>query len=212
MKAFSVVLADDHAMFRQGIRRILEELPGVKVLGESGDGLELLTLLKETKPDLVILDISMPNLRGMEAVREIKGLSPKSKILILTMHKEREYLYFALKAGVNGYLLKEDADFELLKALNAIRQDKLYVSPLLSEFLPGLLGHRFSRRVEFADILTDREKQILKLISEGKSSREIGELLYISARTVQNHRVNIMRKLNLKKTADLIKYAIQKGF
>lgn len=212
MKAFSVVLADDHAMFRQGIRRILEELPGVEILGESGDGLELLQLLRKTKPDLVVLDISMPNLRGMEAVREIKALSPQSKILILTMHKEREYLYFALKAGVNGFLLKEDADSELVKALDAIRLDKLYVSPLLTEYLPGLLGQRYSRKAEFSDILTDREKQILKLIAAGKSSREIGELLFISARTVQNHRVNIMRKLNLKKTADLIKYAIQKGF
>jgi DNA-binding NarL/FixJ family response regulator len=212
MKAFTVVLADDHAMFRQGIRRILEELPGVEILGESGDGLELLKLLKKTSPDLVILDLSMPNLRGMEAVREIKAISPKIKILILTMHKEREYLYFALKAGVNGFLLKEDADSELLKALDAIRREKLHVSPLLTEYLPGLLGHLYSRKAEFADILTDREKQVLKLIAEGKSSREIGELLYISARTVQNHRVNIMRKLNLKKTADLIKYAIQKGF
>ncbi len=212
MKAFTVVLADDHAMFRQGIRRILEELPGVEILGESGDGLELLKLLKKTSPDLVILDLSMPNLRGMEAVREIKAINPKIKILILTMHKEREYLYFALKAGVNGFLLKEDADSELLKALDAIRREKLHVSPLLTEYLPGLLGHLYSRKAEFADILTDREKQVLKLIAEGRSSREIGELLYISARTVQNHRVNIMRKLNLKKTADLIKYAIQKGF
>jgi DNA-binding NarL/FixJ family response regulator len=212
MKPFSVVLADDHAMFRQGVRRILEELPDIEILGESGDGLGLLELLKKTRPDLVILDISMPNLRGMEATREIKALSPKTKILILTMHKEREYLYYALKAGVNGYLLKEDADSELLKALEAIRQDKLYVSPLLTEYLPSLLGYRHSRKAEFSDVLTDREKQVLKLITEGRSSREIGELLYISARTVQNHRVNIMRKLSLKKAADLIKYAVQKGF
>jgi len=215
MKPFCVVLADDHAMFRQGIRKILEDLPGVHIRGEAGDGLELLDVLKKIEPDLVILDISMPNLRGMEAIREIKALCPNTKILMLTMHKESEYLRYALKAGADGFLLKEDADSELLKALDAVRREKLYVSPLLTEYLPTLLGRQYGRKgaPEFAeDILTDREKQILKLIAEGKSSREIGELLFISARTVQNHRVNIMRKLNIKKTTDLIKYALQKGF
>lgn len=213
MAAFSIVLADDHAMFRQGLRRILEEVPEVEILGEAGDGLELLELLKKVEPHLVILDISMPSLRGMEAARQIKALHPATKILMLTMHKESEYLQFAMKAGVEGFLLKEDADCELLKALDAIRRDKHYISPLLAECLPAFLGRhqRVKGDQEFADLLTEREKQILKLIAEGKSSREIGKLLFISSRTVQNHRVNIMRKLNLKKTTDLIKYALQKG-
>ncbi len=213
VEAYLIVLADDHAMFRQGIRRILEDLPGVKILGEAKDGLELLNLLKTTKPHLVILDISMPHLRGVEAAREIKTLHPGTKILMLTMHKESEYLYFAIKAGVDGFLVKEDADSELLLALEAIRQGKMYISPLLSEQLPELLAQQHRRKgVKVSEPLTDREKQILKLTAEGRSSKEIGELLFISTRTVQNHRANIMRKLNLKKTTDLVKYAVQKGF
>jgi len=214
VEAYFVVLADDHAMFRQGVRRILEELPGVQIVGEAQDGLQLLDLLKTTKPHLVILDISMPHLRGVEAAREIKTLHPRTKILMLTMHKESEYLYFAMKAGVDGFLLKEDADSELVLALEAIRQGKMYISPLLSEQLPDLLAQQYRRRgvKELSEPLTDREKQVLKLIAEGKSSKEIGELLFISARTVQNHRANIMIKLNLKKTTDLVRYAVQKGF
>src|SRR3990172_4758839 len=122
MNPFRVILADDHAMFRQGVRRILEELPGVKVVGEAQDGLALLHLLKSIEPHFIILDISMPNLRGVEAAREIKALRPGVKILMLTMHKESEYLYYAMKAGVDGFLLKEDADSELLLALEAIRR------------------------------------------------------------------------------------------
>jgi DNA-binding NarL/FixJ family response regulator len=214
VEAYFVVLADDHAMFRQGVRRILEELPGVQIVGEAQDGLQLLDLLKTTKPHLVILDISMPHLRGVEAAREIKTLHPRTKILMLTMHKESEYLYFAMKAGVDGFLLKEDADSELVLALEAIRQGKMYISPLLSEQLPDLLAQQYRRRgvKELSEPLTDREKQVLKLIAEGKSSKEIGKLLFISARTVQNHRANIMKKLNLKKTTDLVRYAVQKGF
>ena len=214
MNPFRVILADDHAMFRQGVRRILEELPGVKVVGEAQDGLALLQLLKSIEPHLIILDISMPNLRGVEAVREIKALRPGVKILMLTMHKESEYLYYAMKAGVDGFLLKEDADSELLHALKAIRQGKMYISPLLSEQLPDLLS-RWQRKGSGDELdppLTDREKQILKLIAEGKSSKDIGALLFISDRTVQNHRANIMKKLNLKKIADLVKYALHKGF
>jgi two-component system, NarL family, response regulator NreC len=214
MKPFCVILADDHAMFRQGVRRILEELPGVEVVGEAQDGLALLDLLKSIKPHLIILDISMPNLRGMEAAWEIKALQPGVKILMLTMHKEREYLYYAMKAGVDGFLLKEDADSELLLALEGIRQGKVYISPLLAEQLPDLLAQQYGKGGdhEFSQPLTEREKQILTLIAEGKSSKQIGSLLFISPRTVQNHRANIMKKLNFKKSADLVKYAIQKGF
>jgi DNA-binding NarL/FixJ family response regulator len=186
----------------------------VKVVGEAQDGLALLQLLKSIEPHLIILDISMPNLRGVEAAREIKALRPGVKILMLTMHKESEYLFYAMKAGVDGFLLKEDADSELLLALEAIRRGKMYISPLLSEQLPDLLS-RWNRKGSGDELdppLTDREKQILKLIAEGKSSKEIGALLFISDRTVQNHRVNIMKKLNLKKIADLVKYALHKGF
>lgn len=214
-RPLSILLADDHVMFRRGVRKIIQGMDEVEVVGEASDGFELLELLKKTAPDLVILDISMPNLRGLEATREIKIIDPKVKVLILTMHKDREYLYHAFTAGAEGYLLKEDADSELLAAIDTLRQGGTYISPLLSPQLADL----FMEQAQPAgkpwlskEPLTVREREVIKLIAEGKSSKEIGGLLFISSRTVQHHRANIMRKLNIKKTADLVKYAIQKGY
>ena len=214
-RPLSILLADDHVMFRRGVRRIIQGIDGVEVVGEASDGFELLELLKKTAPDLVILDISMPNLRGLEATREIKIINPKVKVLILTMHKDREYLYHAFTAGAEGYLLKEDADSELLAAIDTLRQGGTYISPLLSPQLAGLFMEQAQPAGKpwlSGEPLTVREREVIKLIAEGKSSKEIGGLLFISSRTVQHHRANIMRKLNLKKTADLVKYAIQKGY
>ena len=158
----------------------------------------------------------MPNLRGLEATREIKILDPGVKVLILTMHKEREYLYHALTAGAEGYLLKEDADGELISAIETLRQGGTFISPLLSTQMADIFVDKFRAggepRMAPEEPLTVREREIVKLIAEGKSSKEIGALLFISSRTVQHHRANIMRKLNVKKTADLVKYAIQKGY
>lgn len=215
MGSYHIVLVDDHVMFRQGITRILEERSGFEVVGEVDCGLELLKLLEKLVPDLIILDISMPNLRGLEAIHEIKMNHPKVKILVLTMHKDKEYLHQALSAGAEGYLLKEDADSELFSAIDRVRQGKIYVSPKLSEGLTEdwVKMTRVNHRPSFdTERLTIREREVLKLIAEGKSSKEIGELLFISVRTVERHRANIMEKLNLKKTADLVKYAIQKGY
>lgn len=214
MKHCRIVLADDHSMFRQGIRKIIEEHHDLEVVGEVGDGLELLKLLNSVTPDLVIMDISMPNLRGIEATRELKMMHADVKILILTMHKDKEHLYYALWAGAEGYLLKEDADSELFSAIKTIRQGGVYISPLLSVHVANILSHkRDGTGLEFVnESLTTREREVLKLIAEGKSSKEIADLLFISVRTVQHHRANMMRKLNLKKTADLIKYAIRKGY
>lgn len=174
--------------------------------------MQLLNLLREITPDLVILDISMPNLRGLEAIQQIKVSYPRVKVLILTMHKNAEYLSYALGAGAAGFLLKQDADPELLEALSTIRRGETYLSPATSEVVPDLL-----RRGQMPDgtpkeVLTNREREILKLLADGKSSKEIGELLFISLRTVQNHRANILKKLNVKRTTDLIKYALQKGY
>ncbi len=209
------MMADDHALFRQGLKRILEEIPDLEVSGEAGDGLELLKLLQQSNPDLIILDISMPNLRGLEAIHEIKRADPRMKVLILTMHKESEYLTQALSAGADGYLLKEDADTELLAAIQSVQHGKTYVSPLLS----GKLAEEWTQRRRGngktppdPDPLTTREKEILKLIAAGKLSKEIADLLFISVRTVERHRANIMDKLGLKNTAELVKYAIQKGY
>jgi two-component system response regulator NreC len=207
-----IILADDHAMFRQGVRRIIGELSGFQVVGEAGDGIELLKLLGNVPADLVLLDISMPGLRGLEAAHEIKALYPEVRILILTMHHNLEYLESAFTAGVSGFLLKEDADEELITALQHIAQGKTYISPLLNDELHERLSQVFQtgRAVSVAS-LTTREKEVLKLIAEGKTSKEIAHLFNISVRTVQNHRFNLMRKLNINNTAELVRYAIQMG-
>ena len=212
MSTYRVMLADDHALFRSGVKRILEEIPGIEVVGEAADGLQLLALLKEGTPDLVLLDISMPKLRGLEAIREIKASYPEVQVLILTMHKDAEYLSYALGAGAAGFLLKQDTDPELMEAISTIRRGETYLSPAISEVVPDLL--RRGRTPEGApkEVLTNREREILKLLADGKSSKEIGELLFISLRTVQNHRANMMKKLKVRRTTDLIKYAMQKGY
>ena len=213
MTPYRIVLADDHILLRRGIKQIIETSADMKVVGEAGDGLDLLNLLKKITPDMIILDISMPNLRGVEATREIKMIYPEIKILILSMHKKKEYLYHVLSAGANGYLLKEDTDTELFSAIKTVREDEIYVSPHLSKELTRDFIKIWKGNGKLpVEPLTTREREILKFIAEGKSSREVAELLFISPRTVQHHRANIMQKLNLKKTADLVKYAIRKGY
>jgi DNA-binding NarL/FixJ family response regulator len=202
-------------MFRQGLKRIIEERADLEVAGEADCGRELLRLLENSVPDLIILDISMPNLRGLEAIPQIKMKHPKVKILVLTMHKDLEYLHQAITAGAGGYLLKEDADSELFSAIDRVRQGKIYVSPNLAEGLTDdwvKISRGDYRSLVEPESLTIREREVLKLIAEGKSGKEIGDLLFISARTVERHRANIMEKLNVKKTADLVKYAVQKGY
>ena len=214
MGNYRIVLADDHVMFRKGIKNILEGAKDLEVIGEVGDGLKLLEFFKKKTPDMVILDISMPNLRGLEATREIKKVSPNTKVLILTMHKDKEYVYHAVSAGAEGYLLKEDADTELFAAVEKIRKGEHYISPLLSgEVTHALIqaAHR-GQATPQSESLTIREREVLKLIAEGITNKEIADLLFISVRTVEHHRANIMRKLNIKNTAHLIKYAIRKGY
>ncbi len=215
MGSYHIVIVDDHVMFREGLKRILKERSDLEVVGEVDCGLELLKLLEKLVPDLIILDISMPNLRGLEAIHEIKMSHTKVRILVLTMHKDKAYLHQAVTAGADGYLLKEDADSELFLAIDRIRQGKKYVSPKLSEGLTEdwVKITRGAQEPSFEpEKLTAREREVLKLIVEGKSSREIGGLLFISGRTVERHRANILEKLNLKNITDLVKYAIQKGY
>lgn len=215
MNTYKILLADDHALFRQGLKRILSEAADLEVIGEVADGLELLKLLNKIKPHMIILDISMPNIRGIEAIPEIKSINPDAKILVLTMHRDMEYLHQTISSGADGYLLKEDADNELFFAINKIKQGRIYVSPKLSEYLTEDWAkmHRGEHDSSFeAELLTKREREILKLVAEGKSSKEIASLLNISIRTVEHHRANMMGKLNLQNIADLIKYAIRKNY
>jgi DNA-binding NarL/FixJ family response regulator len=214
MEPYRIVLADDHAMFRAGLKRILMERGGLEIIGEAEDGLEVLALLSKTPPDLVILDISMPNLRGIEAVHEIRGREPEVKILMLTMHKDVDFLSQAISAGANGYLLKEDAEAEVFSAVDAMRAGKTYVSRLLSEGMAANWSQmvRGVLKSSSDDPLTARERQVLKMIAEGRSNKDVGGLLCISVHTVERHRAKIMDKLELKNTAELVKYAIHKGY
>lgn len=215
METFRIVIVDDHTLVRQGLKRIIGEMADLEVIGEAGDGLELLKLLEKITPHMILLDISMPNLRGNEAIREIKALHPEVKILILSMHKEKEYLYQAISAGANGYFLKEDADTELFTAIETIRRGKVYISPLLSGDVADDWAQTYRGKSKLPyepDNLTTREREVLKMIAEGKSSKTIADLLFISVRTVERHRANLMDKLSLKKTANLVKYAIHKGY
>ncbi len=202
-ESYNIVLADDHALIRQGLKKIMEGVAELKIVGEAGDGLELLSLLNKVAPHMVILDISMPNLRGLEVISEMKRRRPDVKILVLSMHKE--YLYEALSAGADGYLLKEAADREIFSAIEIIRQGKTYVCPFLAEKL-------VKNKVLSSERLSVREREVLRLIAKGKSSKEIADILSISVRTVESHRARLMEKLGLKNIADLVRHALQEGY
>jgi len=201
--SYQIVLADDHAMLRQGLKKLIEAKADMKVIGESADGVELLSFLSALTTHMVILDISMPNLRGIEAVREIKKKYPLVKVLVLTMH--REYLHKAMAAGADGYLLKEDTDRELFSAIENIRQGRTHISLRLKEEIAA-------GKAPLSLPLSTRETEVLKLLAGGKRNKDISEILSISIRTVENHRASIMSKLGLKNIADLVNFAIQQGY
>ncbi|MBI5118996.1 response regulator transcription factor [Candidatus Poribacteria bacterium] len=213
MSSYRIMLADDHALLRMGIKRIIDEFDGMAVVAQAGDGLELLALLDHTPADMTIVDLSMPCLGGIETTQRIKQNHPAIKVLILTMHRRREYFYRALAAGADGYLLKEDTDTELLSAVETIRNGKTYVSPsFLKELTTDLVETCRRNDKPRLDCLTDREKDVLKLLTEGKSSKEIASELFISIRTVEHHRASIAKRLNIRNVADLVKYAIRRGY
>ena len=212
MRNYRIILADDHVIFRQGMKRLIDEETGLEVVGEANNGTELLKKIKELKPNMVLLDISMPNSSGIEIAYKIKKQYSDVKILILTMHKNKEYLYHAMSAGAHGYLLKEDSDIELFSAIERIRNGGIYVTRILADEAVGELSNIFEEDGKVAlELLTRREKEVLKLIAEGKFNKEIADILYISIRTVENHRANIIRKTKLNKPAELVRYAIEHG-
>jgi DNA-binding NarL/FixJ family response regulator len=213
MSKIRVFLADDHTIVRQGLKCLLKDVDGIDVVGEAEDGHQLLKLANKTKPDVIVVDISMPVLGGLEAAQRLKKELPESKILILTMHTDEEYVYETFKMGASGYLVKQSTADDIVSAIKAVHRGETYISPTVSGRVVQeyVRSARAAPRASFPDKLTFRERQILKLIAEGWASNKIAEHLHISIRTVETHRNNIMQKLKLHKVADLVKYAIRRG-
>jgi DNA-binding NarL/FixJ family response regulator len=213
MNCYEIVLADDHPIFREGIKRVVERVPDLKIVGEAGDGLELLQLLQRISPRLLILDISMPNLGGMELLKEIRKINPQLKILILTMHKSRGYLYRAISMHVQGYMVKEEAHANLIAAIATIRRGGTHISSFMGEQLPDLVARHCRGELPFqAEPLSNREIQVLTLLAKGKTDKEIADLLFIGVRTVHAHRRNMKNKLDMKKATELVRYAMRNGY
>jgi len=206
VKPYTIVLADDHVMFRQGIKVFIEKIEGVQVSGEFNNGDELMDSLQTSLPDLIVLDIAMPRLRGLEALRLIKKLYPQVKVLILSMYGTPEFVRQALADGAEGFILKEEPSNELVQGIKALRRGDTYFSPKLAGALKNIIADKND-----SDCLTGREREVLQYLARGRSSQEIAEELYISIHTVRRHRYNILQKLNLKHTTDLIRYAISHG-
>lgn len=207
-----ILLVDDHALVRHGVRLILDREPDLTVVGEAGDGAEALRLLRETEVDLVVLDIAMPRMTGLQAAREISRMNSPPRVLMLSMHDNEQYFFEALKAGASGYVLKSVADEDLVAACRAAMRGEAFVYPgAMGALVRDYLGRlRRGERVP-ATVLTPREDEVLKLIAEGSSSREIAEELTISIKTVENHRANILGKLGMRDRTQLTRYAIRAG-
>ncbi|MCD4786826.1 MAG: response regulator transcription factor [Desulfobacterales bacterium] len=209
-----VLLAEDHTIVRKGLRSLLDKETGIKVVGEAEDGREAIAKAEELHPDVVVMDIAMPRLNGLEATRQIKKRFPDMKILILTMHTNEEYVLQTLNAGASGYLVKKAAPAELISAINAVHKGDSFLSPSISRTVIDEYIRRskeISEGAEGFEQLTVREREVLQLIAEGHKTREIAELLYISIKTVETHRAHIMNKLDIHSTAELTRYAIRKG-
>ena len=208
-----IVIAEDYTILREGLRALLSSDPELEVVGEAEDGGVAVQCTAKLKPDLVLMDLSMPKMSGIEAIREIKKKSPGTKILVLTIHNTEEYILATLKAGADGYALKDSTQGELLMAVKRVLQGKRYLSPGISEqVIDGYLEGRKDLRPRTSwDTLTGREREILKLIAEGYKSKQIAEYLCISPKTVEKHRSNLMQKLNLHSSPALTALAIEKG-
>ncbi len=208
-----IVIAEDHTILREGLRALLSSNPELEVVGEAKDGQEAVRSVEKVKPHMILMDLSMPRMNGMDAIREIKKKSPETKILILTVHKTEEYIQAALEAGANGYVLKDSSHTELSLAIQNVLDGRYFISPEISGKIIGayLQGKKPVRPTTSWDTLTQREKGILKLIAEGYKNKEIADFLCISVKTVEKHRANLMQKLDLHNISDLTALAIEKG-
>ena len=212
MKACRILLADDHGVVRKGLRFLLENEPGMEVVGEAADGRQAVDATARLKPDIVVMDIAMPHLNGIEATRQIVRDRSETAVIILSMHSDEEYLVRTLTAGAKGYLLKDSAEIELVTAIRSVSEGKPYFSPAIAKALLEDYLRRLQQRglTDSYDLLTDREKEVLQLLAEGKTNKEIATLLDLSTYTVETHRNHIMQKLDLHNTAEIVLYAVRK--
>ena len=203
-----IVIADDHGIVRSGLRMLLERQEGVEVVGEASDGVEARDLTISERPDLAILDVKMPRLTGLQATREIHEAAPEVSVLILSMHDDERYLFEALKAGASGYVLKSQADQDLVEAIHAIQRGEPFLTP---DAQRALIKDVLERGEEPGDELTPREQEVVKLAAEAHTNKEIAAILELSEKTVENHRSNAMRKLGMRDRVELVRYAIRRG-
>jgi DNA-binding NarL/FixJ family response regulator len=205
-----VLIADDHGIVRSGLRLLLERQPDIEVIGEAADGAEAREMAIRERPDLAILDVRMPKLTGLQATREIKRQAPEVSVLILSMHDDERYLFEALKAGASGYVLKTQADADLVEAIRAVERGEPFLTPAAQQTLIKDVLER-GREGAGDEDLTPREEEIVKLVAEAHTTREIAEILHLSEKTVENHRGNAMRKLGMRDRVELVRYAIRRG-
>jgi DNA-binding NarL/FixJ family response regulator len=207
-----ILLADDHGIVRRGLHYMLERAPGMEVAGEAADGREAVKMAESLNPDVVVMDIAMPNLNGIEATAQIVKRNPKIGVIILSVHSDETYIARALSSGAKGFLLKDSAEADLIRAVHAVSEGRPFFSPAITQTLLEDYMRRLQQLnlQDSYDLLTDREKEILQLLAEGKSNKEVAALLELSLYTVETHRSNMMQKLNLHNTAEIVLYAVRK--
>jgi DNA-binding NarL/FixJ family response regulator len=203
-----ILLADDHVLVRQGFRMILSAQPDMEIVGEAGNGREAVELAEKLKPDIVIMDVAMPELNGIEATRRLTASTPRIRVLALSMHKDSVYVREILRSGARGYLLKDSADADLLTAVRAVAKGDGYLSPAVSD---AVLTDYRRHVTDPIDLLTSREREVLQMIAEGKTNKEIAVALNLSVYTVEAHRGRVMEKLNLHSTGELVRFALRNG-
>jgi two-component system response regulator NreC len=206
-----ILITDDHAIVRTGLRTLLKEEPSMELIGEATGGYQAIKLVQEMKPDILLLDLSMPDLDGIEVTRKLKPLFPKMHILILTIHEDQALLREAIRAGASGYILKQAAESELISAINILLRGDMYIDPALVRELIDETSHSFEPQKTKLELLTPRETEVLKHIVQGYTNRQIGEELNISTRTVEGHRASLCGKLGLQSRVDLVRYAREHG-
>jgi DNA-binding NarL/FixJ family response regulator len=212
MTSLRIVVVDDHAVVRRGVRALLESQPGWEVAAEATTGREAVEIAKRLQPDVVVMDVSLPELNGLDATRQILKVSPRTEVLVLTMHHSEELAHNVLQAGARGYVLKSDADASLIAAIDTLRQHKPFLTSKVTEFVLDDYLRRTEQRNDEANLhtpVTAREREIIQLLAEGKSNKEAAAALGISVKTIEAHRANVMRKLHLRSVSDLVRYAIR---